>query len=246
MLYLIFGTLLILGGVGCGLSFYMPHKKNRIVVKVVDSRLNMERNDESIKQIQIVHLLEFEHEGETKQIESDLIPVREIKDAKLHMYYNKEEATVYRPDFAPYISIILAFVMSGICCYALYYLRDFSVMKNLSIENLLLGFLAVVAVIAFLHMDVLINPSVIKTKGNYEGVICTENGMVEDVYSLWYGEHRQYTTRAKGMLIRKKTERPVVLFYNTKTGVARRIHELIISAVIGISALAAIVVLIAL
>lgn len=241
MQYLVFGALLILGAAVVGLSLYISHRKNCVCVNVVDSRFDMDFDEKSIKSIRIIHILEFEVAGETRRIETDIIPVREIKGAKLKLYYNKEKESLYRPEFSRYIAYVFAFMTSGIFCFALYFLynvQDMALFDRISADEWFIAFLALIVLTAFLHMDVLLNPSIIKTKGNYEGVIYSEDGNIEEVYSLWYGEHRQYTTRVKGMKIKNDNKKTVVLFYNTKTGVAKRIHELIISVCVGTIALA--------
>jgi len=244
MLYLVFGTLLILGAAVIGLVLYMSHKKNQIYMNVVENRCELERDAESIKRIRVIHELEFELNDEIVKVETDTIPVREIKDAKLRMYYDRENGLVYRPDFRIYTSVILAFVICGICCFIFYFLQGMILPEVMTEKSIFILFLSVIAVVAFSHLSIFVNPAIIKTKGNYEGVMCPEDrGIEEEVYSLWYGEHRQYTTRVKGMRVRHNTESPVILFYHTRTGVARRIHEIIISAVFGIAALTAIFVI---
>lgn len=244
MLYLVFGTLLILGAGIIGLTLYTSHKKNRILMSVTESRCEVEQEADSVRSIRVVHELEFELDGEKMKTETDLIPVREIQGAQLHVYYDRNSGSVYRPDFKLYISIIFAFVLCGICCLGLYILQEFSMLQVLTVEGAFVLLFSIIALVAFSHLDVLVNPAIIKTKGNYEGVMCPEGEENDvEVYSLWYGEHRQYTTRVKGMRVRSNAQSPVILFYNTKTGVAHRIHEMIISIIFGLAALTAVFVI---
>lgn len=244
MLYLVFGTLLILGACIIGLTLYLSQKKNLILMQVMESRCDVKQESDFIRSIRVVHKLEFELDGEKKMVETDLIPVREIQGALLRVYYDRNRGSVYRPDFKRYTSIVFAFILCGICCLGLYILHEFALLQVLTAEGAFVLLFSVIALVAFSRLDLLVNPAIIKTKGNYEGIMCPEGEENDvEVYSLWYGEHRQYTTRIKGMRIRSNTEAPVILFYNTKTGVAHRIHEMIISIIFGLAALTAVFVI---
>ena len=188
MQYLLFGALLMLGAAVVALSLFVSHRKNRVCVNVVDSRFDIDRVGESIKNIRIIHALEFDIAGEKKKIETDIIPVREIKGAKIKLFYNKEKGMLYRLEISRYISYILAFMMSGVFCFLLYFLYGepaAALFEQISQDEWLIVFLALIVLTAFLHLDVLLNPSIIKIKGNYEGEICSDEGNVEEVYSLF-------------------------------------------------------------
>jgi len=245
MQYLVFGALLILGAVVPGLFLYLSHAKNKAEAVVLESYCDIKRNEQEIEDIRVTHVLEFETEGQKKKIETDLFPVRELKGAKLTLYYNKKEEQVYAPDYAKYYPFLCGFLLSGVMCFVLYFCTQKEQILSLEFKQseLLALLLGVIAVVTFSHVTVLINPAVLGTKGNFEGVLKAPDGSSEaEVYSLWYGEHRQYGKRMKGMLLKQSPERTVRLFFNTRTGCVCRLHEFVISMCVSVVAFIAMIV----
>lgn len=232
MQYLVFGSLLMLGAVVMGLFLYLSHAKNKVEVAVLESFCDVKRSGQEIDDITVSHVLEFELDGKKKKIETDLLPVRELSGAKIFLYYNKKTENVYVPDVEKYYPFLAAFFLSGALSFVLYSLslnviNRLQEMSELEWLALLFG---VIAIVAFSYVSLVINPAVLKTKGNFEGCWKSDDsGNESEVYSLWYGEHRQYAKRTKGMLLKPNSEKTVILFYNTKTGYVYRVHEFAIS-----------------
>ena len=232
MQYLVFGVLLILGAVMMGLFLYLSHAKNKIEAVVLESFCDIDRDEQEIKSIRVTHVLEFESEGEKKKIETDLFPVRELSGAKLSLYYSRKNEMFYVPDYKKYASLLGAFAFSGVICVMFYFCRLNQVVLLQEFGNLewLAALLGVIAVVTFSHITMITNPAVVKAKGNFEGILKSEEDTADtEVYSLWYGEHRQYAKRTTGMLIKQRNEEPVTLYFNTRTGQVSRLHEFLIS-----------------
>ena len=244
MQYLVFGALLVLGAVVMGLFLYLSHVKNKAEAVVLGSYCDIKRNEQEIENIKVTHVLEFEIEGEKKKVETDLFPVRELNGAKLTLYYNKKKEEVYVPDCAKYYSFLTAFFLSGVICFALYWSRQkpLNLLQLYSEPECLAFLLGMIAVVTFSYVTVIINPAVLRTKGNFEGIWKSEYINCEvEVYSLWYGEHRQYARRMNGMLLKQKPDKAVTLFFNTKTGRVYRLHELVVSMCVSAAAFLAMI-----
>lgn len=245
MQYLVFGALLILGAVVIGLFLFSIHAKNKVEAVVLESFCDVKRMEGWIEDITVTHKLEIEMEGTVKKIETDLIPVRELNGAKISLYYDKKMETVYLPDYERYAPFLLAFFLSGVLCIAFYFLNQdvLARVQMLGETDWLALLLGVIAVVAFSHVTKIINPAVLKAKGNFEGFLKSEDDDNDiEVYSLWYGEHRQYAKRRNGMLLKNDSEKTVTLFYNTKRGMVCRLQEFVISVCISVLAFFAMVV----
>jgi len=244
MLYLVFGVLLILGALVLGLFLYLSYAKNRVEAVVLESYCDIKRNEMEIENISVTHVLEFGEKGEKKKVKTELLPVRELDGARISLCYDRKSESVYVSDRAKYYPFLAAFFLSGVLCFILYFLgqRELSLLQGLKESDWLALLLGVIAVVAFSHVTMIINPAVLKTKGNFEGNLKANDECCEaEVYSLWYGEHRQYAKRMKGMLLKQKPEKTVILFFNTKTGLVCRLHEFVISVCVSIAAFLAMI-----
>ena len=244
MQYLVFGVLLILGTVGMGLFFYLSHARNRVEAVVLESFCDIKRNGQEIKSIDVTHVFELEFEGENRKIETDLFPVRELKGAKVTLYYDRISENVYVPHFTKYFPVLCVFLLSGVICFTLYWIEQsgLKLFQEFSGVDWLAFLLGVISVITFSNVTMLINPAVLKTKGNFEGILKSEDNSSEaEIYSLWYGEHRQYAKRLSGMQLKQKDEKTVTLLFNTKTGCVCRLHEFVISMSVSVVAFLAMV-----
>lgn len=245
MQYLVFGVLLILGAVVIGLFLYLSHVKNKVEAIVLESYCDIKQKGQEIENITVTHLLEFELDGEKKKIETDMFPVRELGGAKFFLHYDKGNERVFIPDFERYYPFLAAFFLSGVFCLVLYFLElnEWDFLQLLSQSEWLALLFGGIAVVSFSHVTMIINPAVLKTKGNFEGVLMSEDeGNEVEVYSLWYGEHRQYAKRTRGMALKQNPEKTVTLFYNTKTGTVCRLHEFGISMCVSAAAFLAMIV----
>lgn len=245
MQYLVFGTLLVLGAVVMGLFLYCSHAKNKIEAVVLESCCDLKRDEHEIESIRVTHTLEFESDGDKKKVETDCLPVRELNGAKLSFYYNKKEEKVYIPDNKKYYALLAAFFLSGLLCFGLYLYQmiGFALLQKLAVAEWFALLLGVIAIVAFSYVTTISNPLVLRTKGNFEGILKSEDESGEtEVYSLWYGEHRQYAKRTGGMLLKHNSEKAVTLYFNTRTGQVRRLHEFVISMCVSAVAFLAMVV----
>jgi len=239
MQYLIFGMLLILGAVSFGLCLYLSHVKNQVQAVVCESYCDIKRMEQEIEEIRVTHVLELELTGENRRVETELLPVRELNGAKLSVHYNRKKQELYIPDDSKYYPLLGAFGLSGVICFVLYFCgqKPLELLYDFSKSDWLAFLLGVIAVVAFSYVTTVINPAVLRIKGNFEGILKSGDEYNEvEVYSLWYGEHRQYAKRIKGMLLKQSSGKTITLFYNTKNGYAFRVNELVIS--MGVSAVA--------
>jgi len=241
MHYLIFGILLIVGAAFVGFSVYRYHSRNKITATVVESRSDVKKNGEYIEDIRIVHMLAFD-DVDKKTVETEVLPVRELKDAELEVYFDKNTQSFYVPDYSKYLRLISAFVVCGIACLAIYILKRLNFSVLFSETELLALFLSVIAVVSCSHLCTIIHPAVVKAKGNFEAVYKPAGRNEEaEIYCLWYGEHRQYAKRTKGMRLKVNSEKTVTLFFNTKTGVVFRLPEFVLSMCVSAAAFAAMI-----
>lgn len=246
MLYLVFGALLILGAITMSLYLCFSHAKNRVQAVVLESYCDVKQNNQEFESITVKHMLEIDLKGEKKEVETDLIPVRELSGATLPLYYSKKTGEIYVPDVKKYFTFISAFFLSGAFCLAIHWLKQNSLngLYGVSEAEWLALISAVIAIVAFSHASLIINPMVLKTKGKFEGILKSSGDIDAEIYSLWYGEHCQYAKRTKGMWLKNKDGKTVTLFYNTKTGQVCRLHEFVISMCISLMAFFAMAVVI--
>lgn len=245
MQYLVFGILLILGAITMGLFLFFSHAKNKVVAEVAESYCDVKQTKQGIEIIKVKHLLIIDDCNEKRKIETEQLPVRELSGAKLNLFFDKEKQEIYLPDYLKYIPVLGAFLLSGLLCFALHVfnMKEFHVFESFTGQDWLTLLISVMAVVAFSYVCVLINPSVVKTKGSFEAVQISEDGnCTAEIYSLWYGEHRQYARRLNGMRLKQNPEKKVTLFFNTKTGTVCRVQELVLSMVISAVAFAAMIV----
>ena len=243
MQYLVFGVLLIFGAFVIGLSLFIYHAKNLVKAVVVESRCEIKRDEKKIESIKITHTLNLTDGQERRNIETDMIPVREIKDAEMKLYFDKNTQQVYFPEYSKYLPLLGAFVLGGVLCLVQYAVKYFEPVLRLNESELLAVLSGGIAVVAFSYVCRLLNPSIVKSKGSFEGILKQEDGnQAVEIYSLWYGKHRQYAKRISGMLLRDKGK-PVVLFYNTRSGTVFRVQEILLSALVCAGAVALMVTL---
>lgn len=237
MQYLLFGILLIFGAFVIGLSLFVFHSKNRVKAVVLESRCDVKRDEEIIEEIKVTHVLSMSKDGENVNIETELIPVREIKDAEMKLYFDTKSQQIYLPDYEKYYPLLGAFVLCGLLCAVLYAVDEIRPFVELFEIEWIAVLLGAISVAALSYAGKLLNPSVVKVKGNYEGILKQEDGTpISEIYSLWYGKHRQYAKRISGVPLRKK-KNPIVLFYNTRKGTVFCLLDVILSVCTGIIAL---------
>ena len=244
MQYLVFGLLLILGAMIVGLSLYIYHSKNKTVVTVVESYSDVKKNGQYIEKISIVHKVTCENENGAGVFETEVFPVRELKGAKIKAYFDKNSQDFYVPEYAKYWSLIGAFFICGMACLAVFAADMFDFTFHFSEVELIALLPAVIAGVCCSQVASIIQASVVKTKGNFEAFLKdTDTGEEAEIYSLWYGEHRQYAKRKKGMNLRVNPEKTVILFYNTKTGAVSRAQETVFSMCVSVIAFAAMLII---
>lgn len=229
MLYLVFGTLLLLGAIGFGMYLYISQKKMQVSATVLFSSCEIKREGEQIESISVSHTLELMEE-EKRQIVTEKIPVQELNGAVLKLQYDQVSGEIVPSEYTQYLPFVCGFALSGVLCFLAYLCGEFSFVTILSELELLAVLAAVIASIAFSYVCVLINPAVVRAKGKYEGVMrLGDKADTVQVYSLWYGEHMQYAIRAKGMPVKTNKDKTVTLWYNTKNGSVSRVNELVFS-----------------
>jgi len=244
MQYLVFGILLILGAACVGLSVYVYHLKNKVTATVLESHSDIKKNGQYIESIIVSHVLEIDSEVSKNIIETEVLPVREIKGAKLPVHYDKKMQKFYVPDYHKYVPLVFSFFICGAACFLLYVIQEFRPAALLPEAELVAVLLALVTVVSCSYSCAIIHPAVVKTKGSFEAFLKPEDGSEEaEIYCLWYGEHRQYAKRTKGIRFQTNPEKTVTLFYNTKTGVVYRLHEFLLSMCLSIAAFAGMVVI---
>jgi len=244
MQYLVFGVLLILGAVFVGLFVYIHNSRNRIDVTVIESYSDVKKNGQYIEKLSVVHKVSYEGDNVVHEIETDVFPVRELKGVKIKAYFDKNKQEFYHPDYAKYWPLLGAFFVCGIACLAVFVADVFDFSLYLSEIELIALLSAVIAIVSCSEAATVIQPAVVKTKGNFEAFLKTgDKGEEAEVYSLWYGEHRQYAKRKKGMNLRVNPEKTVLLFYNTKTGTVSRAQETVLSMCVSVVAFVAMLII---
>lgn len=230
MLYLVFGSLLLLGSIVIICFFYFTQGGKKTKVKVIDSTCNVKRNEDEITDIVINHLLQITTKDGEKECTTSCLPVREAAGSEIIVHMNKKTGEPEMVYWSNYIPAIAGMVITGFVCLIFFFIQTFYKETGFHIDyrDILLILFFGVGMFSLHEMFLVFNPNVVKVKGSFEGWMCMREQRTNcEIYSLWYGEHQQYAKCTRSSVFTKIKQKENVLYYHVKKGTVRKKTDII-------------------